>query len=335
MTHKKYRAVSLLCICLMLFSNLAHAQFFEQPKTFGGTEQVLRSSMEITTHIYGSVVYPGVYALKPGSRVTEVISMAKGLLQNGSQRKIQLKRQGKVIKLLDLVKLNLNGDLDQNPFVQSGDVIFVPFKEDVVSIQGPVQSPGQYEIAQEKNLFDVIHKLCGGFTVGLAKDKKITVIRFVDEVKKNIEVSLAEEELKSFMLQNGDTVYVPHKFNEGKVLDYTVSSFPNDNVAYPGRFNGVAVTGGVKLSKILDYNPYFKVPNYLALAGGLDRLAKNKVEIIRLDGSREKVSTSSNIVINPGDTIDVKQRQIAPEFWISFMATLASLGLSAYAILRK
>lgn len=325
---KKFFA-SLLLFLQCFYSSLA----WDLPPTPGTP---LRSTLDISVHVYGQVKSPGVFRLEPGSRVTTAISVANGLKKHASQRRIELRRQNKKPKMVDLVMLNHTGVLENNPFLQNGDVIFVPLEEITVSIFGPVKIPGTFELVQEHSLFDLIHDLCGGFTKGLMQQAKIKIIRYnAEDQKSEYNVSESDENLKSFDLMNGDVIYVPHKFARGKQLDYSIASFPNDTINFPGSFDKISVTGGVKLPEVFEYNPFLKVPNYLALAGGLDRLSKQKVEIIRLDGSRVMTNTSSNIEISPGDVIDVKQKKIAPEFWISFMATLASLGLSSYAILRN
>jgi len=76
--------------------------------------------------VLGEVVGPGAYMATPVNRVSEVIAQAGGVLPGGSQREIQLKRNGRVIEAVDIAAFARNADESANPFLRDGDVIFVP-----------------------------------------------------------------------------------------------------------------------------------------------------------------------------------------------------------------
>ena len=64
-------------------------------------------------------------------------------------KKIEVKRNGELIKKYDFYKLLLEGDTSQDMRLQEGDTIFYPLIESVVRIDGSVQRPGKYEIFEE------------------------------------------------------------------------------------------------------------------------------------------------------------------------------------------
>lgn len=287
-------------------------------------------------HIYGAVQSPGSYDVEPADRLTKLVEMAQGLLENGSERRIELRRAGQPARSYDLFTLRNRGDITQNPFLQTNDVVYVPYQDRVVLIQGPVNATGTFELKDEVNVYDLIHTMANGYTVGVTTALPIKVIRYDENNKKQvIEVANTDAAQKAFKLQAGDVVQVPHKFNIGKDFDYSTTDLPGDHISFPGYMDRVFTTGGVQSPKAIRYDPRLQASNYISIAGGQSRLAKDRIEIIRLDGTKIKASINDAPQINPGDTIIVDQQKIAPEFWISFMATLASIGLSAYAILHN
>ena len=73
-------------------------------------------------------------------------------IQNGSLRNIQLKRNGKIITLLDFYDVLLNGDITNDIKLRSGDVIFIPSRSKTVAINGEVARPGIYELKEKEVL---------------------------------------------------------------------------------------------------------------------------------------------------------------------------------------
>ncbi len=64
-------------------------------------------------------------------------------------REIQLKRQGKVVRSLDLYDLLIRGDLSDDAKLLPGDVIFIPPVGNTVSVDGEVKRPAIYELRDE------------------------------------------------------------------------------------------------------------------------------------------------------------------------------------------
>jgi protein involved in polysaccharide export with SLBB domain len=64
--------------------------------------------------------------------------------------------------------------------VLDGDVIEVPSKQVVVSISGPVQRPGTYDLIDTKDLAEIVD-LAGGLKTSVAKQLPIRIIRHDDQ----------------------------------------------------------------------------------------------------------------------------------------------------------
>ncbi|MDB5038469.1 MAG: polysaccharide export protein, partial [Bacteriovoracaceae bacterium] len=254
-----------------------------------------------------------------------------------SETRIELRRgHEKSPKVINLIKLNREGGLEGNPFLQENDVVFVPRKLASAVLQGTVKYPGVYEISPSKttSLWDVI-ELGGNFTVGLANGVPLTVIRY-DETnqKKVFKVNNSKDELQSFKLQDGDSITSPHKFTIHNDFDNSVDSLPNDHMAFPSYTSEVFVLGGVKVPGKFPFVPQHRLSKYVAMAGGLSRLGRDDLIIYRSDGNQIKTDINTQLSINPGDTLVVGEDKLGPEFWITLMTTLAGVGLSAVAIFR-
>lgn len=122
-------------------------------------------------NVVGQVVHPGTYMVEGTEQVSELISLAGGLLQppdgRASHRNIQIQRlseTGRPIdteRRADLALWRLSGDIAHNPFLLDGDQVFVPVLTDSVRISGAVYKPGSYEFVAGDRVSNLI-ALAGG-----------------------------------------------------------------------------------------------------------------------------------------------------------------------------
>lgn len=117
----------------------------------------------IRIFVLGEVEVPGSYVVGSLSTMTNAIFSSGGITEIGSLRKIQLKRQGKLVTELDLYDLLLNGDTSGDIRLLPGDVIFVPPVGFTASVSGAVKRPGRYELLNKTNAQTLI-QLAGGLT---------------------------------------------------------------------------------------------------------------------------------------------------------------------------
>ncbi|MBM4231253.1 MAG: polysaccharide export protein, partial [Gammaproteobacteria bacterium] len=86
----------------------------------------IAESRALQVFVLGEAKRPGSYTVSGLSTVTSALYAAGGVAQTGSLRDIQLKRQGSVVRRLDLYDLLLRGDTSNDAKVLPGDVIFIP-----------------------------------------------------------------------------------------------------------------------------------------------------------------------------------------------------------------
>lgn len=295
---------------------------FSTPTIGGVTYQV---------HVLGEVELPGTYRVSPSDRLFEALQQAGGIGRYGSKRKIELRR-GQVTHTVDLLKFQLFGSLQENPFLQDNDVVYVSLKSAVIQVVGAVKRPEEYEIVAENNLFEAI-QLAGGFTVGVAKQSLIRVIRFEAGKKTVLEISMNDDAMKKFPIQAGDVIVVPNVITQKNSFDYDLPVLPGDNVFYPSYEDRIFILGGVTLPGAYSFNPYYNLSQYLSLAGGTTKLATRRINLLSPDGRKKRVTEKerNSITINPGDTILVGERRIPPEGWVNIVLGIAGFGLSSTA----
>jgi protein involved in polysaccharide export with SLBB domain len=99
-----------------------------------------------------------------------------------SRRRITVKRQNRDLLHADIEKYLRTGDLDKNPILNGGDVIFVPFREEKVGsvgIYGAVRSPHEFEYVRGDKIKDMLEMAHGLATD--ADSSQIQLIRFTDK----------------------------------------------------------------------------------------------------------------------------------------------------------
>jgi protein involved in polysaccharide export with SLBB domain len=119
----------------------------------------------ITVYVVGQARQPGSYKLSSQSTLVSALFASGGPNQNGSMRRIQVKRAGKAITELDLYQFLSRGDKGDDIRLQDGDTIVIPPARAFVAIGGKVAVPAVYEMAQGGDTIGSLLALTGGLPV--------------------------------------------------------------------------------------------------------------------------------------------------------------------------
>ena len=149
---------------------------------------------------------PGTYDLSSLSTVFSALSLAGGPSAIGSYRNIELVRNNKVFRKVDLYHFILNGDQTDNIGLKDNDVIRIPAYENRVELNGQVKRPGIFELTGKEN-FQNILAFAGGFDEA-AYTSNVKVIQ--KNGRELLVKDLGKEEFASYAPQGGD-VYVVSK----------------------------------------------------------------------------------------------------------------------------
>lgn len=117
----------------------------------------------IRIFVLGEVYRPGSYTVSGLATLTNALLASGGVEKIGSLRSVQLKRDGRVVREMDLYDLLLEGDTSDDERLAPGDVIFVPPVGSLAGIAGEVLRPAIYEMKGEMTARDLIN-LAGGLT---------------------------------------------------------------------------------------------------------------------------------------------------------------------------
>jgi protein involved in polysaccharide export with SLBB domain len=158
--------------------------------------------------VLGEARNPGSYSVSSLSTITNALYVSGGIKQTGSLRRVQHKRNGKLIGTLDLYDLLMNGDSSADHRLQPGDVIFIPSVGNRAGIDGEVYRPALYELKGENTLSDLV-RMAGGLT-SQAYPQRINIERTNEDFLRIIaEADYTKAQGKQARVQAGDIVRIP------------------------------------------------------------------------------------------------------------------------------
>lgn len=197
----------------------------------------------IRVFVLGEAEKPGSYSVSGLSTMTNALFVSGGVKKIGSLRHIELKRNGKLVTVLDLYDLLLRGDTSGDRQLLPGDVIFIPPIGNTVSVDGAVNRPAIYETKSEKTVKDAI-AIAGGLKPD-ADETTVQMERILPStvhVMKNID--LTKDASRGTLLTNGDKLKVP-QIRPQLEDSVTLSGY----VYRPGAFQ---YSTGLRLSDVVD-----------------------------------------------------------------------------------
>jgi polysaccharide biosynthesis/export protein len=167
----------------------------------------MRDTRSIRVFVLGEARHEGSYVISGLGTVTSALFAAGGVKPIGSLRNIQLKRDGQLIRTLDLYDMLIRGDTRDDTKLLPGDVIFVPPVGPTVSVDGEVRRPAIYEIKSESSVSDVIG-LAGGLTP--EADRSQATVTRIDQNQRRVvlRIEVGAAAGKGQMVQNGDLLRV-------------------------------------------------------------------------------------------------------------------------------
>lgn len=292
--------------------------------------------------ISGAVKFPGTYEYIENETITELLTLAGGLLSKARSDSIEIIRfiNDKEQKTFhySFVELNINKFK-----AQDHDLIVVRDKseyliDNLVYISGYVKYPGYYKIQKDKSTLKDIINESGGFL----KNASLTEATLFRELG-TVETDPEFERLKLIPTENltedeYDYLKARSRHRKGKVIvDFErIFNFNDDNeniilkrgdkINIPEKKDYVILIGQVVRTGNYEFNENYNAEDYINLAGGFSWRAKeNEVRIIKAK-TGEWVYADDVDVLKPGDTIWVPEDPPGPKFWDIFTTSLTVLG---------
>jgi protein involved in polysaccharide export with SLBB domain len=241
---------------------------------------------------------PATYRLSSLATVFNALYVSGGPTAFGTFREIELLRDNKLFKKIDLYRMLLNGDQSDNVGLKDNDVIRIPSYKTRVSIEGQVKRPGIFEVLPNENFANIL-AFASGFT-DTAYQASVKV--FAQTNKERQIKDLQQAQYNTYQPQIGDVFVVSKLLN---------------------RFsNRVKIAGAVYRPDVFELTPNLKVADLIRKADGLTQDAyTGRAQIIRLqeDLTRSVVSfdvakalnndAAHNILLTREDEVLITSKQ--------------------------
>lgn len=227
---------------------------------------------------------PGNYAVSSLATVYNALHLAGGPGKNGSYRNIELIRNNKVYKFVDIYRFLVKGDQSDNVTLKENDVIRIPVYTQRVTVTGEVKRPGIFEMKKGETFSDLLR-----FASGFNEFAYTASVNVTQKTGKEFKVKdISEKEFSSYQPQAGDV------FRITKILN---------------RFeNRIKIEGAVFRPDYYSYSEGMRVSDLIQRAEGLKEDAYTKrARIIRLqsDLTTEIVTVDLAAVLAGDRTADI------------------------------
>jgi len=266
----------------------------------------------IRVFVLGEAQKPGSYSVSGLSTMTNALFVSGGVKRIGSLRKIELKRNGRTVSVLDLYDLLLHGDTSGDRQLMPGDVIFIPPIGPTVTAYGAVRRPAIYELKGERDIAQLLD-IAGGLAPDA--DQKTAQLERIEpsRAREMRNIDLSSSAGLNTDLDNGDKLRVP--------------------VIRPTLENSVQLTGYVYRPGAFEYRPGLRLsdvlPSFDELRPNADRHyvmirrqvpPEEKIEVVSADLERALAAPGSaaDPELKPRDKIFVfdltanRVRTVAP-----------------------
>lgn len=202
---------------------------------------------------------PGNYSISSLATVYNALHLAGGPGKNGSYRNIELIRNNKVYRNIDIYKFLVKGDQSDNVSLKENDVIRIPAYSQRVTVEGEVKRPGIFEMKKGEKFSDLLN-----FASGFNEFAYTASVNVLQKTGKEFKVhDINESEYNTYQPQSGDV------FRITKILN---------------RFeNRIKIEGAVFRPDYYSYSEGMRISDLVTRAEGLKEDAYTKrARIIRL-----------------------------------------------------
>ncbi|WP_061007849.1 SLBB domain-containing protein [Vibrio sp. CUB2] len=163
--------------------------------------------------VMGDAYKPGAYTVSALTTISQAIYYSGGFGESGALRNVQLKRNGQVIRKLDMYDLLLKGDARNDVRLLPGDVVFIGAVGNTIAIDGEVNRPAIYEVKSGETYKQAI-QMAGGFTANAYSDQ-IEVKRYAAKGARDaLTLNFSQPHDQQTKVKDGDAVNVLKKSEE-------------------------------------------------------------------------------------------------------------------------
>ncbi|ERP31506.1 SLBB domain-containing protein [Chitinivibrio alkaliphilus] len=241
---------------------------------------VLDEVKTIQVPVFGEVEKEETHVVSGATRLSALIQELE-LSSRASKRTVEVRNSVRGTQnSYDVLAVTRGIDEAEDPYLLSGDQVFIRPVHQYMSVTGAVQNPGTYPYISGETVRDALY-LSGGFTRE-ADSSSVLLVRFVDDKDSLIHTSLDYAVLDSIVLERDDRLVVQrrHRYREHRYV--TISGEVNSPGKYPIRDDQT------RLSEVIDQAGGLTEKAYLSGSG-----------IVRqnfIDAGRAEYERLSNLV---------------------------------------
>lgn len=256
---------------------------------------------QVRVHVYGEVQTPGSFIGAAVDRISHFIELAGGSTEWANQNLVEVRHADGRIDHLDLARVYQQGELAQNPFVQGGEVIYVPriaLSGKTVFVEGEVDLPGPHQFAQHETVEDFLHRI-----KALDRASDLNAIYLVRKNQAPAHLSFFERAVPS----DNHASASPKEHKAGTnglayVAAQTQHLEDGDRILITRIKEYVYVHGAVRNPGNFPFVVGYKAADYVGLAGGTAEMA-SMGGIKTLHVATGKTEKGASREVQRGDTI--------------------------------
>ena len=286
----------------------------------------------IQVYVAGDVIRPGAYQISAAGTVLNALYAAGGPTTNGSFRRVDIRRGGKLVDSVDVYQYLTLGVNPTNVRLQAGDVVFVPVHGALTKVAGKVKRPAIYEILPQETLRDVI-RYAGGFDPTAAQ-ARVTIHRVLPASSRGAgRRSRVVVAVGADQFVNGEAPEVPMAPGDSVTVHEVVDRIRSS----------VSVRGNVWVEGEVGHTPGMRLSDAIRLAGGPRPdlyLGRILVTRVREDSSMVQLrsafrdstgAVTEDLVLEEQDEVRVFSRStFRPERYVAVVGAVKRPGRVPY-----
>ncbi len=239
--------------------------------------------------------------LLSGKNDKQLLNQITKEIKKYALRNITLKHINGEERKIDLLRFRLTGDFSHNPFLKNDDVIIFPAYDDeknVVSVDGAVNKPGNYQFVEGDKLSDVI-LFAGGLNNAYDNINKAEISRLNNSGDKE-EIILADIN-NDVELKSGDRIKI--LADENQKRDYKVLVL--GEIKFPGFIYVTA--DGMNLTDVINRVGGFKTNADLSRAEVVRNF--NSIEMLQKYKLTREYLDNTDMLLTPETQLYLKQQK--------------------------
>jgi protein involved in polysaccharide export with SLBB domain len=195
---------------------------------------------------------PGNYSISSLATVYNALFLGGGPGKNGSYRNIELIRNNKVYRNIDIYRFLVNGNQSDNVGLKDNDVIRIPAYTNRVTVEGEVKRPGIFEMKKGEHFSDLLN-----FASGFNEFAYTASVNVLQKTGKEFKVAdIQASQYSTYIPLNGDVYRVSkilNRFENRIIIEGAV--FRPDTYSF---YEGMRISDLVRQSEGLKEDAYKK-----------------------------------------------------------------------------